>query len=169
MVDEGAGGVLRSRRVSRADSARVAPYPYPFSRPPSTPSSTAAHDPAEDTTSTSLYSEVVDFEGPRSRHTNWTKGKDGAIWWSDKRTGQGSLSPISNEQFTVDEAEGSYSYADQCIYLTPGQVEFRHLKPEHRAVFEKARKKEVQSLLDNKAIKIFRRAVNSDVNIQTMF
>ena len=25
MVDEGAGGVLRSRRVSRADSARVAP------------------------------------------------------------------------------------------------------------------------------------------------
>ena len=136
MVDEGASGVLGSRWVSRADTPRVSPYPYPFSRPPSTPSPTAPQEPAEEKTRTSLYPEVVDSDGLRSRHTNWTRGKDGAIWWNDKRTGHGGMSPISNEQLAVDEAEGSYSYADPCAYLTkvktsPGQVEFRNFKPEH--------------------------------------
>eukprot|EP00435_Cladocopium_sp_Y103_P035990 s2457_g9.t1 len=89
----------------------------------------------------------------------WINGPDGAVWWHDKRSGKSSLSALSNDGFRTDEAVGMFSHADHCIYLTkaktsPGQVDFKSLNKKHREVFEKARIKEVQSLLDNKAIRI---------------
>ena len=56
-------------------------------------------------------------------------------------------------------AEASFSYADKCVYLykakqSPGQIVFTKLSSEHREAFEKARIKEVKSLLDNKAIRV---------------
>eukprot|EP00435_Cladocopium_sp_Y103_P059011 s3579_g21.t1 len=93
VVDEGAGGVLRSRRVSRADTPRV---------------------PAVTTHNLDQWQGWCDLV---ERQKNWP-------WRYVK------------------------------VKTSPGQVEFRNLNPEHKAVFQKARDKEVQSLLDNKAIKI---------------
>ena len=69
------------------------------------------------------------------------------------------MTPLSNDGFRTEDAVGMYSNADKCVYLTkaktsPGQVDFKSLNAKHKEVFQKARAKEVQSLLDNKAIKI---------------
>ena len=81
------------------------------------------------------------------------------MWWKDKGRSFFSITPLSKETFTSEEAEGSYSHRDKCIYLTkvkqsPGQVEFTKLNERHREAFRQARRKEVQSLLDNHAITI---------------
>ena len=155
-VDEGPGGELRAPMRGRGSvGARVQPYPF-VGNPPPLPLPPRPSEPAEPG---SFYLEVADFDGTRSRHLNWTNGPDGAVWWHDKRTGRSSLSALSNDGFRTEEAVGIFSQADLCIYMTkaktsPGQVDFKSLSKKHREVFEKARIKEVQSLLDNKAIRI---------------
>ena len=155
MVDEGSGGVLGALR-SRQTTPRVSPYPHPFSNPPSLPSMPSTPSNADFVNS---YFEVVEFEEFRPRHNNWTNGSDGAMWWTDQRTGAVGLTPLSQESFTATDAECSFSSSDKCMFLTkvktsPGQIEFRKLNDKHREIFVKARTKEVQSLLDNKAIRI---------------
>ena len=161
VVDEGNGGVLRAQfrpdRSAASSSARASPYPFSGNPPPLPPPPRS--DGGDVNQAPSTFFEVADFDNTRSRHVNWTNGADGAVWWKDKRTGRSSMSALSNVGFHLDEAVGMFSFADACIYLTkaktsPGQIVFTDLKPKHREVFEKARTKEVQSLLDNKAIKI---------------
>ena len=111
------------------------------------------------TKSIAVYHQIADFEGERTKHSNWLSGSDGAMWWKDKRTGVQGITPVSEETFTADQAEASFSLADKCVYLykakqSPGQIVFTKLKSQHREDFEKARIKEVKSLLDNKAIRL---------------
>ena len=111
------------------------------------------------TRSLAVYHQIADFNEQRCRHSNWVSGNDGAMWWKDKRTGVQGITPVSEETFTVDQAEASFSYADKCVYLykakqSPGQIVFTKLSSEHREAFERARIKEVKSLLDNKAIRV---------------
>ena len=80
--------------------------------------------------------------------------------WYDRRLEQSGMTPISTTNFSLSQAEGSYSQADHCIYITkmklaPGHIDFDRLtSATHRKAFLDARIKEVQSLIDNKAIKI---------------
>ena len=76
-----------------------------------------------------------------------------------KEPGVQGITPVSDETFTADQAEASFSLADKCVYLykakqSPGQIVFTKLKSQHREAFENAGIKEVKSLLDNKAIRL---------------
>ena len=81
------------------------------------------------------------------------------MWWKDKRRVTSSLTALSKNSFTGREAEASYSHQAKCGYLTkvkvsPGQVQFNKLNHMHKELFRAARRKEMQSLLDNHAIRI---------------
>jgi len=163
VVDEASGGTLRASREGQEPGApirgrgnagpRVQPYPFVGNPPP------LPLPPRPPDGSTSSFLEIADFDGTRTRHDNWTNGPDGAVWWRDQRSGRSSMSPLSNDGFRTEDAVGCYSCADRCVYITkakmsPGQVDFKSLNEKHRVVFQKAREKEVQSLIDNKAIRI---------------
>lgn len=172
VVDEALGGSMRRPRTDL-------PTPEPPTNPPSFAPSrqqssgsdrsmpypfTGGQEPLPMprgfiTKSIAVYHQIADFEGERTKHSNWLSGNDGAMWWKDKRTGVQGITPVSDETFTADQAEASFSLADKCVYLykakqSPGQIVFTKLKSQHREAFEKARIKEVKSLLENKAIRL---------------
>ena len=152
-VDEAHDGRLEAnigpmRRESRGET-RHGPYPF---------SSTIPSLPPPPSTSSS-YLEVVSFDESRTRHCQWTNGSDGALWWWDRRLEKSGITPLGPSEFLATEAEGSYSFADRAMYITkakpsPGQVEYATETPKHKKAFDEARRKEVKSLLDNKAIRI---------------
>ncbi|CAK9043125.1 unnamed protein product, partial [Durusdinium trenchii] len=85
-----------------------------------------------------------------------TNSKSSLDRWLSAMWGFGKI--LTN--FTLDQAEGSYSHSDHCIYITkmklaPGHIDFDKLNnPAHRKAFLHSRVRGVQSLIDNKAIKI---------------
>ena len=155
VVDEGQHGTLAARfgpapPSTTSSTSRTAPYPF-HHQPPSLP--------APPSRQSSSFFEVVSFEGERKRHVLWTRGADGAMWWRDHRRGQDGMTPLGPQTFAIQDAGGSYSFSDHCIYLTkaklaPGQVNYPDLSAEHKTIFDQARKKEIDSLLANKAITI---------------
>ena len=163
VVDEGRGGKMISTiseqssfapsRQQSAGSDRSMPYPFTGGQEP-LPMPRGLF-----TKSLAVYHQIADFSEERTKHSNWISGSDGAMWWKDKRTGVQGITPLSEETFTADQAEASFSHADKCVYLykakqSPGQIVFTKLSSQHREAFEKARIKEVKSLLDNKAIRL---------------
>ena len=163
VVDEGRGGRMISTiseqssfapsRQQSAGSDRSMPYPFTGGQEP-LPMPRGLF-----TKSLAVYHQIADFSEERTKHSNWISGSDGAMWWKDKRTGVQGITPVSEETFTADQAEASFSHADKCVYLykakqSPGQIVFTKLSSKHREAFEKARIKEVKSLLDNKAIRL---------------
>ncbi|CAJ1416610.1 unnamed protein product [Effrenium voratum] len=149
-VDEGRENRIEFGPVRAQDSASR-PMPYPFS--------SASPTPWPSPTSRSFFMEAVSFDEPKPKFTKWSGDGDGAAWWTDRRTQRSGIAPLDDKCFTLNEAEGSYSYKDRCIYLTkaktsPGQVVFNKLSEEHLKIFRAARAKEVNSLLETGAITI---------------
>ncbi|CAE7633607.1 unnamed protein product [Symbiodinium necroappetens] len=130
-VDEGSGG-WTPFGPARSNPERAAPYPWPAS-------------------------------GRQSNFLEVTHdGQDenlGAKWWRNKAYNRWEPVSCGKETFQATQATAFFNLRDKRFYLTkqklsPGQVEFRNLDEGEKAVFRKARAKEVQSLIDMGAIRI---------------
>ena len=170
-VDEGTSGTMTfgPARTSSSSSARrsTLPYhapetppvgwtppraPYPFDQgAPSLPK-----PPGE-----SFFMEVIDFERNQTSGSVNT-GFIGATWKYSREQGERVLQPrdpTSSRTFTADHAEASFCERDRCIYVTKaktsfGQVEFSKLAEDEKKLFREARKKELDSLVTNGAVKV---------------
>ena len=137
-VDELSDGRIQFGPLS-SSSATARPMPYPFSQAPTSwPSPTR---------SSSHFFETGDFN----------QEDDGAKWWKDKISGQTKPSARSKRTFHIKEAMAVFSFRDRRFFMTkksPGQVTFKRLVGQERKHFEKARDKEIRSLLESGAISI---------------
>ena len=137
-VDELPDGRIQFGPLS-SSSTTARPMPYPFSQAPTSwPSPTR---------SSSHFFETGDF----------TQEDDGAKWWKDKISGRTKPSARSKRTFHIKEAMAVFSFRDRWFFMTkksPGQVTFKKLVGQERKHFEKARDKEIRSLLESGAISI---------------
>ena len=90
-----------------------------------------------------------------------TMGDKPAQWRFNRRAKKYHLMQAAgtNQAFSKQDAIGIYNQHDQCIYVTKaktsaGQVIYSKLPEEEKKLFREARSKEMQSLLDNKAVKV---------------
>ncbi|CAE7473706.1 GIP, partial [Symbiodinium necroappetens] len=108
----------------------------------------------------SNYLDVMDFDAAADAisSTYWVSG--GPHWVRQTTSGRSFLKPLSPKTyFQASAAEASYCAKDRCMYVGKakssfGQVEFAKLQNAEKTLFRKAREKELQSLLENKAVKI---------------
>lgn len=151
-VDEGSGGTTNYGRA-REEPLRERPQPYPFSAPP------PSLPPPPDKT---YYMEVAHFDKMEDLKSLDSKHTFHGVTWKysrDHRAMTLQQHPDFPGTFPVEKAEASYHSGDNRIYVTKaktsfGQVEFRHLGPEEKELFRKARKKEMDSLIANGAIQV---------------
>ena len=85
----------------------------------------------------------------------------GATWRFDKRQKRLELQPLDpkGQTFRKEQAYASYSFKDKCMYVSKakasfGQVEFARLSEKDKVLFRASRKKELDSLVANGAVKI---------------
>ena len=149
-VDEGRHEPLVIRRPTATNNR---PGPYPFvEAPPSLPSPPGR----------SYYMEVINFDRSEDLSVMKVAGPFIGATWKYSREQQGQvLQPHPHYTGTFDrtEAEASFSLRDKCMYVTKaktsfGQVEFKHLQAAEKELFRQARKKEMDSLVANGAVKI---------------
>ncbi|CAL1162763.1 unnamed protein product [Cladocopium goreaui] len=135
------------------DNRRAQAFPHPFSRaPPLLPS------PPGNT----HYVEVKNFDRDDDRESLGSHDKVIGVTWKYDREQRRTLPQQLSEcihAFTAKAAEASYSYRDRCMFVTKlkssfGQVEFSKLSEEDKNLFRASRKKEIDSLLANNAVKI---------------
>ncbi|CAE7305094.1 unnamed protein product, partial [Symbiodinium sp. KB8] len=142
-VDEGSSGTMSFGPVPSQPSQRSQPY---FGQ-------TTQINPSN-------YLDVMDFDSAADATTSnyWMVG--GPHWVRQTTSGRSFLKPLSPKTyFQASAAEASYCAKDRCMYVGKakssfGQVEFAKLQNVEKALFRKAREKELQSLLENKAVKI---------------
>ena len=158
-----------SSTTSRS-SSRSVPYPsVPFTPPPgylgpaafpfdrSVPPLPPPPPPGN-----SFYVEVVDFDKDEDlKHLGAKEPFIGATWRYDREQCRMTLQPRihSRGSFTSANAEASFCFRDKCMYVTKskasfGQVEFSKLSEKEKVAFRKARKKELDSLIANGAVRI---------------
>ena len=151
-VDEAPGGSMSFRKAEN-ETPRNRPQPYPFSAaPPSLPK------PPERT----FYVEVTHFDKLEDLNDLEPQHSFVGVTWKfsrEHRTTTLQQHPDFTESFPAELAEASYHARDKCLYITKaktsfGQVEFRHLGEEEKELFRKARKKELDSLIANGAVKV---------------
>ena len=142
-VDEGSSGSMAfgPLREDREETPRAMPYPF-----------TQGPMPWPSAGNTSTFMEV---------NNEIFDHQDGARWWFDKVHGRWEIAGNQKKtpKFTAALSWVFYSHVDKRFYLTkkkesPGQVEFSKLPEKEKAIFRKARDKEIKSLLDSGAIKI---------------
>ena len=129
-VDEASGG-WTPFGPARTTTDRPRPYPWP----------------AANHMSSYMEMAVPECEGK------------GAAWWRNKSYDRWEPVAVSKDVFHHADAFAYFNLHDKRFYVTkqklsPGQVEFRDLGPAEKEVFRKARKKEVDSLLETGAIRI---------------
>ena len=107
----------------------------------------------------STYLEVFQFDETGPTNFNYASSA-GPRWLRLHTSGRRHLEPLDTKSsFKAREAEASFCARDKCMYMTKskvsfGQVEFSKLQGEEREKFRGARKKEFESLLNNKAIRV---------------
>ena len=149
-IDEGIHGPMPFRRPI---TSTPRPGPYPFvEAPPSLPPPPGR----------SYYVEVINFDRSEDLSVMNVAGPFIGATWRYSREHQGKVlqqHPHYAGSFDRTEAEASFSIRDKCMYVTKaktsfGQVEFKHLQAEEKELFRQSRKKEVDSLVANGAVKI---------------
>jgi len=146
MVDEGNYG-----RMSLGPMPRPMPYPH-VSPPPSLPSPPGR----------TYYVEVTNFDKEDVLKELGVKHKFvGATWKFSRQHHCTQLQQHPEYTYTFDssQAEASYHFRDKCMYVTKaktsfGQVEFRNLNEKEKEIFRAARKKEMDSLIANGAVRV---------------
>ncbi|CAK9108665.1 Copia protein [Durusdinium trenchii] len=162
-VDENGDGAMTFGPIRRSDGRLTevpetppvgAPMPYPMNR--GTP-------PLPRPPPSSYYIEVIDFDKDEDlRHLGVRAPFIGATWRFDREQRKPVLLPRAlsdGKTFHGAYAEASYCYRDKCHYVTKskasfGQVQFSKLDEKEKEVFRKARKKELDSLISNGAVRV---------------
>ncbi|CAK8990637.1 unnamed protein product [Durusdinium trenchii] len=162
-VDENVDGAMTFGPIRRSDGRLTevpetppvgAPMPYPMNR--GTP-------PLPRPPPSSYYIEVIDFDKDEDlRHLGVRAPFIGATWRFDREQRKPVLLPRAlsdGKTFHGAYAEASYCYRDKCHYVTKskasfGQVQFSKLDEKEKEVFRKARKKELDSLISNGAVRV---------------
>ena len=151
-VDEGSSGSFRFGPAPRARDDRPTPYPF-FEAPPSLP-----RPPGH-----SLFVDFTDFDKAEDLQGLGITGSFvGATWRYDREQRRQILQPHkihSTKTFWSHSAEASFDYNDRCVYVSKakssfGQVEFSKLPEETKVQFRASRKKEMDSLIKNQAVRI---------------
>ena len=163
VVDESSHGTLRAPRIKRAES-RPAPYPFSGSAPSLPP------PPGR-----SFYCEVINFDKSEDlAQFESDSAFIGATWKFDREQHSRVLQPHPAYTYTFDrhKAEASFSIRDNCMYVTKaktsfGQVEFKDLHEKEKEIFRAARKKEIDSLISNGAVKVL--SVEESLEFSRMF
>ncbi len=149
-VDEAPHGSMSFRK---AETPRSRPQPYPFSEaPPSLPKPPGR----------TFYVEVNHFDKVEDLNDLEPQHSFVGVTWKfsrEHRTMTLQQHPEFPEPFPAEQAEASFHVRDRCLYITKaktsfGQVEFRHLGEDEKELFRKARKKELDSLIANGAVKV---------------
>ncbi|CAK8993884.1 unnamed protein product [Durusdinium trenchii] len=110
----------------------------------------------------STYLEIKDFDRDEDLQQLGVRGSFiGATWRYDREQRKRVVlpDPSSTATFWSHRGEASFDYRDQCMSVSKakssfGQVEFAKLNDEQKVLFRASRKKELDSLLKNKAIRI---------------
>ena len=138
--------------VGYTPPARRTTMPFPFDgAQPSLPPPPGA----------SFYIEVVDFDKDEDLKQLGSKTPFiGATWKFNREQGRRTLLPRvrSHGTFSSSQAEASFCSKDRCMYVSKakssfGQIEFSKLPEEEKVKFRKARIKEVDRLIKNKAVR----------------
>ena len=163
-------------RSPRKSAARASPYPYvPVLPPPGwRPTPSQPHPPypypfgggmqsMPPPPKRSFYVEVINFDKDEDfTQMGINAAFVGANWKLDREQNRATLQPryLSDQKtFTANQAEASFSVRDKCMYVTKaktsfGQVDFEKLPEKEKVLFRQARKKELDSLTSNGAVKI---------------
>ncbi|CAK8990659.1 Integrase catalytic domain-containing protein, partial [Durusdinium trenchii] len=140
---------------SRAASSTAPAMPYPFQQ---------QVPPLPIPPGNSFYLEVIDFDGDDMLRQMGSKSPFiGATWRRERGQPEPVLqarAPRQSKSFAAWEAEASYCDQDRCMYVVKkakssfGQVEFSKLAEGEKKKFRQSRLKEVNSLIQNKAVKV---------------
>ena len=164
-VDEGTDGTMHFGPATTRSSQRTMPYEgapaesstvrgsYPFDREvPSLP-----RPPGN-----SLYLEVTVPDKDEDLRRLGTRAPFvGVTWRFDREQGRKVPQPRVHSEgtFSRSQAEASFNLEDKCMYVSKskasfGQVEFSKLPEEEKVKFRASRKKEIDSLIANGAVRI---------------
>ena len=172
-VDESSDGSFRfgpapasaSRSTARALPYRTVPQTPPpgYVPPPTYPFDGRTMSlPPPPPPGPSYYMEVIDFDKDDDLAKLGTRAPFiGATWRYDRERGRLALQPRvhGHGTFTGAQAEASFCPRDKCMYVSKakssfGQVEFSKLPEKMKVAFRKSRKKELDSLIANGAVKV---------------
>ena len=169
-VDEGAHGTLTFGPVRSRETPSRGPFPHVPETPPVGYRPGAMPYPMDRRLrplplppERSTFLEVIDFDLDEDLRQFGTREPFvGANWKHCREQGRPVLQPrlhSTGKPFTASYAEASFCYRDKCHYVSKakasfGQVEFTKLDEERKKVFRAARKKELDSLVSNGAVKI---------------